>query len=481
MVFSSPVFLFLFLPLVLLGYALVPHKFRNLTLLAASVVFYTWGERRFFPVIFAMVGLNQAVALSLARWPARRRTALALGVGCSLLTLGVFKYTGFVCGIINQLLGLAHVTPLEPPEIPLPVGISFVTFHAISYVVDVARGDSSAQKRTANAALYFLFFPQLVAGPIIRYHDIAEQLERRSSTSDDLVEGIRRFVIGLGKKALLANALAPCADQVFGLPASQVGPGLAWLGALAYTGQIYFDFSGYSDMAIGLARMFGFRLRENFNYPYAGRSVQDFWRRWHISLSTWFRDYVYVPLGGNRRGRLRTYLNLLAIFFLCGLWHGPSWTFVAWGLYHGAFLVLERIFREREWLVAPPGPLRRGLGHVYMLLVVMFGWVLFRAETLDDALLRMASMLGLRHAASPAPIAAFATRELWLALAFGALGCLPLAAAAHRRWGTLGSPTGSMTKPGWTLATTFALALVFIASSTAVAAGSYNPFIYFRF
>ena len=302
--------------------------------------------------------------------------------------------------------------PIAVPRVLLPIGISFFTFHAISYVIDVYRRDATAQKSPVHAALYLLLFPQLIAGPIIRYRDIADQLARRVVTLDDFAYGVRRFVIGLAKKVLIANVVAGPADQIFAMPPAELSTAHAWLGIVCYTLQIYFDFSGYSDMAIGLGRMFGFRFPENFRWPYIATSVTAFWRRWHISLSTWFRDYLYIPLGGNRVSPARRYRNLVTVFFLCGLWHGASWNFVIWGLWHGSFLVIERVLhaiarqispRRDHAIAAHPESLAWPIWpHVYTLVVVMIGWVFFRAETLPGAIAFLRSLAGLT-AAAPTP------------------------------------------------------------------------------
>jgi alginate O-acetyltransferase complex protein AlgI len=357
----------------------------------------------------------------------------------------------------------------------LPIGISFFTFHAISYVVDVYRGDAIAQKSPVHAALYLLLFPQLIAGPIIRYRDIAGQLARRRATVDDFAIGVRRFVIGLGKKILIANIVAGPADKLFTTPAAQLTAGQAWLAIVCYTLQIYFDFSGYSDMAIGLGRMFGFHFPENFRWPYIARSVQEFWRRWHITLSTWFRDYLYVPLGGSRTTPARTYANLVTVFFLCGLWHGASWNFVVWGLFHGAFLVLERL-----GLAAAVKRVWRPLQHGYLLIVVMTGWVFFRAETLGEALGFLKALAGLNRGVTGTPmtVAWFLTPELLLAIAAGILGSAPLGEALSGWRQARPAAAGSWR---WDALITAGLLIVLVASAMQVAAGSYNPFIYFRF
>ena len=364
------------------------------------------------------------------------------------------------------------------PRVLLPIGISFFTFHAISYVVDVYRGDATAQKSPVHAALYLLLFPQLIAGPIIRYRDIAGQLARRTVSLDDFAYGVRRFVVGLAKKVLVANIVAGPADKIFAMAPGQLTAGHAWLGIVCYTLQIYFDFSGYSDMAIGLGRMFGFRFPENFRWPYIADTVQEFWRRWHMSLSTWFRDYLYLPLGGNRVSPARTYVNLVIVFFLCGFWHGASWTFVIWGLFHGTFLVVERLGLANRIM-----RLWRPLRHLYLMLVVMVGWVFFRADTLSGAAAFLKAMAGVGPALPTAyTIAWYLTPELWLALAAGLIGSTPIVPALGRwrdRW-VEGGPRLALASGLGALGTA-ALMLLLVASMMQIAARSYNPFIYFRF
>jgi alginate O-acetyltransferase complex protein AlgI len=386
----------------------------------------------------------------------------------NLIVLGIFKYANFFADNVNTLFLVLHVRPVVVPRVLLPIGISFFTFHAISYVVDVYRRDATAQKSPVHAALYLLLFPQLIAGPIIRYRDLAGQLAQRIVTLDDFASGVRRFIIGLAKKVLVANIVATPADRMFGLPLAQLSAAHAWLGISCYTLQIYFDFSGYSDMAIGLGRMFGFRFPENFRWPYIAGTVQDFWRRWHISLSTWFRDYLYVPLGGSRASPPRMYANLVSVFFLCGLWHGASWNFVIWGLFHGAFLVVERLglagVITRLW-----SPLR----HVYLLLVVMVGWVFFRADTLPGAIGFLKAMAGLGPGApTPYSVQWYLTPELWLALAAGAAGSVPWVPALTRT-----RESSRML----CFASTAALTVLLIGAIMQMAARAYNPFIYFRF
>jgi alginate O-acetyltransferase complex protein AlgI len=501
LLFTEPTFLFLFLP-VLLGLYFVTlsrshASYANWLLLAASVVFYAKGGGAFTWLMLASIAFNYRMAIAIARLesppasadtgetvggpPTHRRAPsrsayrlLAFTVGVNLAVLGVFKYANFFGVNLNATLHAFGLPPLQVPHVLLPIGISFFTFHAISYVVDVYRGDATAQKSPVHAALYLLLFPQLIAGPIIRYRDIADQLARRVVTSDDFAYGVRRFVVGLAKKVLIANIVAAPADQIFGLPSAELDPARAWIGIVCYTLQIYFDFSGYSDMAIGLGRMFGFRFPENFRWPYVAQSVQGFWRRWHMSLSTWFRDYLYVPLGGNRLSVSRLYVNLVTVFFLCGLWHGASWNFVIWGLFHGSFLVFERL-----GLAAAVERLWRPLRHAYALAVVMVGWVFFRAETLASAAGFLAAMAG-RAAATPGIYTPgwYLTPEVVMAMLAGIVGSTPIIPA-------LAAWDRNRNRAYWPIvvpsASTAALALLLAASILQIAARTYNPFIYFRF
>jgi alginate O-acetyltransferase complex protein AlgI len=475
MVFASPLFLFLFLPATIAAYFALPQRFRNAVLLVASLAFYTWGEARYVPLVLGSVAFNWWMGMRIADAadPGRRQRRLALAITGNLAALIVFKYANFAVANIDAIAPVLGVAPLTLAAIPLPLGISFFTFHAISYVVDVHKQTANAQRSVRDFALYILLFPQLIAGPIIRYRDIAAQLVARDASVSEFAYGVRRFVLGLGKKLLIANTLGTTADAVFGQPAGELSAGLAWLGLACYTLQIYFDFSGYSDMAIGLMRMFGFRILENFNYPYIAQSVREFWRRWHISLSNWFRDYLYVPLGGNRHGARRAYANLIIVFLLCGLWHGASWPFVTWGAWHGAFLIVERAGLDR------PLARHRVAAHVYTLCVVMGGWVLFRCDTLAHAAGYYRALLGL-SGADPArhPVAQYANALLVATLASAVVFATPLAARVSAwRERALQSRAGAfaITADGaW-------IAWVFVASAAMLAAGTYNPFIYFRF
>jgi alginate O-acetyltransferase complex protein AlgI len=471
MVFASPIFLFLFLPLTLAAYFAFPRAWRNGVLLVTSLAFYAWGEAPYVVLVLGSVVFNYLVGSAIARsGDARsRRLWLAFGVAGNLLVLAIFKYSNFAVANVNTLAPILAITPIALAAIPLPLGISFFTFHAISYVVDVYKGNAHAERNLPRFALYILLFPQLIAGPIIRWRDIAGQLPVREQRIADFAYGVRRFVLGLGKKVLIANTLGAVADRIFALPASELTTPLAWLGLVCYTLQIYFDFSGYSDMAIGLMRMFGFRILENFNYPYIARSIREFWRRWHISLSNWFRDYLYIPLGGNQRGERRAYANLVIVFLLCGLWHGASWPFVLWGIWHGLFLVVERAGLDRA--LRRMGP----LSHAYALLAVMGGWVLFRCETLTQAVAYYAALFG-RAQGDPArhPLPEFLDPFVAFTLIVGIVFATPLARAIgqwrdrHANVAVLGLDVA------WLVA-------VFVLAGAFLAAGTYNPFIYFRF
>ncbi len=379
MVFSSFPFLWIFLPLVLTGAVLTRKRDNSLFLLAASMIFYAWGEPKYIFLLLFSVTLNYFAGIFLDKAkPFQRRLIAAAAVAANLLFLGYFKYFNFFADTINH----ATRTDLIPLKaIALPIGISFYTFQSISYIVDLYRGAISVQHSWIRLALYISFFPQLVAGPIIKYKDIEPFLSERTITLDRAVSGLKRFCFGLAKKVLLANTLGFTVDDILSHPLEELSGALCWTAAVFYTMQIYFDFSGYSDMAIGLAETLGFRFRENFDLPYCSRSIREFWRRWHISLSTWFRDYLYIPLGGNRKGFLATLLNLVIVFFATGLWHGAQWNFVVWGLFHGFFLILERIIPFRE----PEKPFGRLLARIYTMLVVCSGWVLFRADDLAMA------------------------------------------------------------------------------------------------
>ena len=483
MVFSSPLFLFLFLPLALTVYLLLPRVgARNFWLLLVSLIFYAWGEVGFIVLLLASTLANYVLGLWVDRSadPGQRKRAVAVAVIINLGLLAFFKYADFAVSTLNAALGWAGLSALPTPGVPLPIGISFFTFHALSYVIDVYRRKWSATRDPREVALYIFFFPQLIAGPILRWSAIAPQLARRVVSREQFAEGIRRFAGGLAKKMIIANAVAIPADQIFGLAPGELSTPVAWFGIVCYSLQIYFDFSGYSDMAVGLGKMFGFQFLENFDFPYIAQSIRDFWRRWHISLSTWFRDYLYIPLGGNRVSEGRSYVNLLIVFFLCGLWHGASWTFVVWGLFHGAFLVVERT-RFGVALDALPRPLR----HLYAVFVFMMGWVLFRANTLAGAERYFAALFGLVEGTTVQPLGRYATRQALAAVVVGILFSGPLWSWLKRQGSRLASHWPGRAEHGLRGAGAIVeMALVvaaLVVSCAWLAGGTYNPFIYFRF
>ncbi|WP_428031890.1 MBOAT family O-acyltransferase [Ancylobacter sp.] len=471
MVFSSVTFLFYFLPAFLICYFAMPGvRARNLVLLAFSLVFYAWGGLANVAVLAVSIGANYLFALLIdARAAPWRLRMLALAVAANLAGLIAFKYAGFLAENVNLLLPAGAQLPVV--HLPLPLGISFFTFHAISYLVDVYRGKARANGRFEEIAVYITMFPQLVAGPIVRYSTIAHRIRARRTTLGRVSAGLRIFVIGLSWKVLIADEVAPLVAVVFD---STTTPSLgeAWIGVSAYALQIYFDFGGYSNMAIGLAVAMGLKFPRNFNLPYGALSITDFWRRWHMSLSSWFRDYVYIPLGGNRRGHLFTALNLWTVFLLCGLWHGASWNFVIWGIHHGSFLVLERTRLGAALRAAP-----RVVNHAYVLLVVLTSWVWFRAESLPQALDLFAGLAGL-NGAGPLSVNLIADLQP-VTIAIMVLAW-PLAMFGLPR------PSGKALSQRLRLALfgvtdTVVVALLFGLCVLSVGAATYSPFLYFRF
>ena len=481
MVFSSTIFLFFFLPLTLLAYFVVGPRGRNAILLAASLLFYAWGETVYLLVMLFSIAANYLFGLLIdqARQRGRRGgLAFVCAVATNLGLLGFFKYANFLVDNLNPVLPVLGLAPMDIGRVHLPIGISFFTFQALSYIIDLYRNETTVQRSLLNFALYKALFPQLIAGPIVRYRDVAREIEQRTVSLHDFAGGVQRFIIGLGKKVLIANVMGRAADTIFATPAETLPATLAWTGAIAFMLQIYFDFSGYSDMAIGLGRMFGFHFLENFNYPYLARSVREFWRRWHISLSTWFRDYLYIPLGGNRHGPVRTGANLLLVFLLCGLWHGASWTFLIWGVYHGIFLVLERVPAVRWLLDRLPAPLQ----HAYVLLVVLVGWVFFRADTFAHALAYLQAMVDFsRPPLFNSQLFLALNNEFSLTLAAAVIGSAPVFALLQR-W-RAGRPIVSAPAVRWLAATAQvgSLGFVLVYSIAAVLGGAHNPFLYFRF
>lgn len=385
MVFGSFVFIFLFLPLVIFAYFIAGKRFRNIILLIASLIFYARGEPvcRYVMLISTLLNYILGIVTEAAVTKEKHeKIALTAAVALNLGILIFFKYANFFVDNFNLLLSAVHVnTHFSISKISLPVGISFYTFHSLSYILDIYRKKEKAQRNILDLTLYISFFPQLVAGPIVKYNEVASQLKGRKVTINKIRYGIERFIFGLGKKLIIADTLGKVADRIFALNTNELTFWAAWLGAICYTMQIYFDFSGYSDMAIGLAKVFGFDFMENFNYPYISKSIQEFWKRWHISLSTWFRDYLYIPLGGSRRGNGRTALNTIIVFTLCGFWHGATWSFLVWGMYYGVILVLEK-FVYGKYLKKLWSPIQ----HIYTMLIVVIGWVFFRGENLRIAI-----------------------------------------------------------------------------------------------
>lgn len=486
MVFSSVTFLFYFCPIFFVLYYALP--WRNAVLLSASLLFYAWGEAENLPLLLASIAGNYGCGLAIgAQQAAGRRggRALALGVAINLGVLGYYKYFNFLIASLAGVAGWMGWPAPQAAPVPLPLGVSFFTFHAISYLVDVYRRKTPAERDPFALTMYITMFPQLVAGPIIRFSTVARQIHERRHTAGRVRLGLEIFVLGLAQKVLIANTVALPADQIFALPLASLTTGTAWLGAVCYTLQIYFDFAGYSNMAIGLGLMTGFTFPRNFHYPYVSQSITEFWRRWHISLSRWFRDYVYIPMGGNRASAGRTYLNLFLVFFLCGLWHGANWTFVAWGIYHGLFLVLER-----AGFGAVVARLPRPLRHLYALLVVVVGWVFFRCDTFTQAIAVLSAMAGFAPG-DPVlvPVARYLTDAVLAAILAGAVAATPLSASLRRRAaaGRVPAPGGGAAAGGAVLAGTVPVVyaggavLLLALSLVSLASGTYNPFIYFRF
>ena len=387
MVFTSLVFLFLFLPVTLGLYYLVGEKLKNIVLLLASLFFYAWGEPVYILLMIISIIFNYIFGLNVSK-PNKinNNIWLIISVIFNIGLLFVFKYTGFILYNFDKIFKLN----INIPYIALPLGISFFTFQALSYVIDIYKKDTEPQTNILDLALYISLFPQLVAGPIVRYQTINEQINKRQHSIEKFGDGVNRFIIGLSKKVLISNPLGEMVDMIFAQPITSMSTLTAWIGVVAYALQLFFDFGGYSDMAIGLGKMFGFDFLENFNYPYISKSVSEFWRRWHISLGSWFRDYVYIPLGGSRKGLIRTYINLFVVWFLTGFWHGASWTFIMWGLYFGLLIAIEKAFLEKIL-----SKLWKPISHIYLLFAVSLGWVLFRAESLSYAIKYIMVMLNI--------------------------------------------------------------------------------------
>lgn len=472
MLFPTPIFLFAFLPILLFLYYLSPRALKNAVLLTASLIFYAWGEVFYVAVMLVSILANYQFGKLIGRASFNAKRYLVIAVAFNILLLGTYKYAAFIVGNVNVLLGALGLASLNVPNLHLPLGISFFTFQAISYIVDIYRKEVEVQKSLSKVALYICLFPQLIAGPIVRYKDVAEQLKNREHNVDLFYSGAVRFIQGLAKKLLIANPLGEVADGVFDLSQSDMTSPLAWVGITCYALQIFFDFSAYSDMAIGLGRMFGFRFLENFNFPYIATSIKDFWRRWHISLSGWFRDYLYIPIGGSRRGKWRTYLNLYVVFFLTGLWHGAGWNFIVWGLLHGSVLVLEN-----GWWGKVLDRLWSPVKHFYTLVVVLVAWVFFRAENMDASLGYLDVMFFGWVKTDPYIWHQIYSAEAMLALVFGCILSTPVSQYISNYVNT---GVGAIRVPLKGVFGLLTLGLLFLCA-VKLASTSYNPFIYFRF
>lgn len=468
MVFSSMTFLCVFLPVVFLLYSVLPSiPVKNGLLIIASLLFYAYGEPKYVLLMIFSIVMNYLFGRLLDSENERlRRMIVGLAVCVNLALLFVFKYLDMVLKTVNQI---SH-SSIPMANLALPIGISFFTFQALSYVIDVYRRDVEAEKNLFHVMLYISFFPQLIAGPIVKYHDIQEQIRSRKTDSGEIAAGMRRFILGLAKKVLISNVMAVTADALFAAPMGEMNILSAWTAAIAYLFQIYFDFSGYSDMAIGMGRIFGFTFQENFRYPYISQSIQEFWRRWHISLSTWFKEYLYIPLGGNRKGKVRTCVNKLIVFFSTGLWHGADWIFVIWGLWHGMFMLLEEVI--------PVKKLPRLLRHVYTLLVVVIGFVMFRADTFTQGIQITGKMFaGWSFQASQMNLVLQQMTPLFiLTVIIAVIACMPVLKWV-KEWGETIQPCRKVMEPLGYLMSLILLVLCILSLSS----GTYNPFIYFRF
>lgn len=495
MVFSTIIFLCVFLPIVIIGYYLVPKPAKNMFLLICSLFFYAWGEPVYVLIMLASIAYNYLFGMFIAN-TRQDKLWMIISVVVNLLVLGVFKYSGFFIENIDKVIpNLLHV-----PDIALPIGISFYTFQGMSYCIDVYRDKEMVQKNPVNLALYIAMFPQLIAGPIVRYSDIRTELTGRSHNAEMFSEGAGRFIIGLSKKAILANTLGAVATNIMGEDLQTMGAGVAWIGAVFYTLQIYFDFSGYSDMAIGLGKIFGFHFSENFNYPYISKSIREFWRRWHISLSSWFRDYLYIPLGGSRRGNV--YLHLLIVFLATGIWHGAAWGFVLWGLWHGFFIIAERIVSDHKNNGSKTKSgiqgtvcIKKLLGWIYTMLVVVVGWVLFALVSVRKTAQYLMVMFGLQKNAFVAYSPSYYLDKKTICIfVIALLACVPWK-QVWRKWAGndkaenekigndklyKGNRTFAKTPVGM-IGQKIVLLLLLVLCFVFIITGSYNPFIYFRF
>lgn len=471
MLFSSISFIYMFLPIVCFLYLISRKELHNSILLVASIIFYAWGEPKYLAIMFVTIIVNYIGAILIDKYPKKKKLALIATVAVDLGFLIYFKYFNFIVDNINNLLH-SHIDAIS---VIMPLGISFYTFHCMSYLIDVYRGEVKVQKDIYKLALYICLFPQLIAGPIVKYHDISAQLDERVVSFDKIAFGAKRFIIGLSKKVLIANTLGAIADKVFVQPADAFSPLVAWLGAISYSLQLFFDFSGYSDMAIGLALIFGFVFLENFNYPYISKSITEFWRRWHISLSTWFKQYVYVSLGGNRNGKIKTIRNLGIVFLLTGIWHGAAWNFVIWGLWNGFFIIVEKLLKigsKEDAEKEHSGPVKISR-HIYTILVFVIGWVMFRSESMGYAWTYIKNMFGLVKVHDIAYSLPYYLDNIEIITLIVAIACsTPIFSKMIQN-----SENSKISKA----AVNLWLLILLIFSTILIAASTYNPFIYFRF
>ena len=457
-------FIFLFMPFLLTAYYFIRPDFRNGLLLIFSIFFYAWGEPTYVIIMLLTIVINYLGAVLIDRYTQYKKLILWGTIIADLSFLFYFKYFNFVMSNINAAFNM----DIKFLDVIMPIGISFYTFQAMSYLIDVYRGEVQVQKNIYKLALYISLFPQLVAGPIVKYHDVADQIDKRTISLDNISYGTKRFIIGLAKKMLLANTMGAIADKVFNQPVEQLDTLTAWIGAIAYSFQIFYDFSGYSDMAIGLGAIFGFKFLENFNYPYISKSITEFWRRWHISLSTWFKEYLYIPLGGNRISPKRTYINLFIVFLATGIWHGAEWTFIIWGLWHGFFIIIEKLTnwhkKEGCWKISLTQ-------HIYTILVFTFGWVLFRAENILYAIQYLGKMLFIGETQNIKYYMGYYIDNIEIITFVVAILCsVPLFKSILHIKNKLG-----------VLAINVYLLVLFVLSVSCIASDTYNPFIYFRF
>ena len=467
MLFSTMTFVFMFLPIILVLYLAAKKELHNPILLISSIIFYAWGEPKYLAIMLLTILINWLGAIGVDKFKNHKKLVLALTIIANLGFLIYFKYFNFLIDNCNNIFH-SHIDPLN---IVMPIGISFYTFQALSYVVDVYRGDCNVQKDIYKLALYICLFPQLIAGPIVKYHDVAEQIDSREVNFEKVDLGVKRFIIGLSKKMLIANTMGAIADKIFIQNPDTFSPLIAWIGSIAYTFQLYFDFSGYSDMAIGLGLIFGFKFLENFNYPYISKSITEFWRRWHISLSTWFKEYVYIPLGGNRKGKLKTLRNLGIVFLLTGIWHGAAWNFVVWGIWHGFFIIIEKIINIKEFEQKHTQKWVRFLQHIYCIFAFLIGWVMFRSETMSYAWQYIKNMFGLVRVHDISYGMGYYIDNFEIIIFVCAILCsMPL----------FNKMLEVENKFGRTLINIWLL-ILFILSAATIASSTYNPFIYFRF